>query len=105
MGLLGDVRTTGGLWEHFSATPAARSTPQILLLGSSGYSAQLAGLLGLPFVFAHHFDTGGTLEALDLYRKTFQESPALSEPMPSSPPTSWWPPPTKRQNENRDQVD
>ncbi|HEX3539520.1 MAG TPA: LLM class flavin-dependent oxidoreductase [Acidimicrobiales bacterium] len=80
MGLLGDVRTEGGLWEHFSATPAARSTPQILLLGSSSYSAQLAGLLGLPFVFAHHFDNGGTLEALALYRATFQESPVLSEP-------------------------
>src|SRR5829696_4749036 len=67
MGLLGDVRGEGGLWERFSATPVATSSPQILLLGSSGYSAQLAGRLGLPFVFAHHFDQGGTLEALDLY--------------------------------------
>ncbi|HVL05071.1 MAG TPA: LLM class flavin-dependent oxidoreductase [Acidimicrobiales bacterium] len=80
MGLLGDVRGEGGLWERFAATPAATSRPQILLLGSSGFSARLAGRLGLPFVFAHHFDQGGTLEALDLYRDGFQASPALEKP-------------------------
>ena len=80
MGLLGDVRGEGGLWEHFAATPAATSSPQILLLGSSGYSAQLAGLLGLPFAFAHHFGMGGTLEALDLYREVFRPSPVLDAP-------------------------
>jgi luciferase family oxidoreductase group 1 len=80
MGLLGDVRGDGGLWERFSATPAATSSPQILLLGSSGFSAQLAGRLGLPFVFAHHFDQGGTLEALDLYRDDFRPSPVLGQP-------------------------
>jgi luciferase family oxidoreductase group 1 len=80
MGLLGDVRGEGGLWERFAATPAPTSTPQILLLGSSGFSAQLAGRLGLPFVFAHHFDQGGTLEAIDLYRDAFQPSPALDGP-------------------------
>jgi luciferase family oxidoreductase group 1 len=80
MGLLGDVRGEGGLWEEFSATPAATTSPQILLLGSSGYSAQLAGWLGLPFAFAHHFDTGGTLEAVDLYRQSFRASPVLADP-------------------------
>jgi luciferase family oxidoreductase group 1 len=80
MGLLGDVREGGGLWERFAATPAATSTPQILLLGSSGFSALLAGRLGLPFVFAHHFDQGGTLEALELYRSGFRPSPALEAP-------------------------
>ncbi|HEX3424982.1 MAG TPA: LLM class flavin-dependent oxidoreductase [Acidimicrobiales bacterium] len=80
MGLLGDIRGEGGLWEHFAATPAPASSPQIFLLGSSGYSAQLAGLLGLPYAFAHHFDTGGTLEALDLYRRHFRPSPVLAEP-------------------------
>jgi luciferase family oxidoreductase group 1 len=77
MGLLGDVRGKGGLWERFSATPAATSSPQILLLGSSGFSAQLAARLGLPFVFAHHFDQGGTLEAIDLYRDGFAPSAVL----------------------------
>jgi luciferase family oxidoreductase group 1 len=80
MGLLGDVRGEGGLWEQFAATPAPTSTPQILLLGSSGFSAQLAARLGLAFVFAHHFDQGGTLEALELYREGFKPSPALDAP-------------------------
>jgi len=85
MGLLGDVRGEGGLWERFAATPAATSTPQILLLGSSAFSAQLAGRLGLPFVFAHHFDQGGTLEALNLYRAGFQASTPLRGPLGPSP--------------------
>jgi luciferase family oxidoreductase group 1 len=80
MGLLGDVRREHGMWRHFSATPVARSTPMIGLLGSSGYSAQLAGMLGLPFAFAHHFDTGGTLDALDLYREHFRPSAACARP-------------------------
>ncbi len=82
MGLLGDPRTEGddGLWERFRATPAATSFPQIWLLGSSGYSAQLAGLLGLRFAFAHHFGTGGTLEAAELYRRSFRPSPVLDAP-------------------------
>ncbi|HWM21361.1 MAG TPA: LLM class flavin-dependent oxidoreductase [Ilumatobacteraceae bacterium] len=80
MGLLGDVRREHGMWRRFSATPVAKSTPMIGLLGSSGYSAQLAGMLGLPFAFAHHFDTGGTLDALDLYREHFRPSAACPRP-------------------------
>jgi luciferase family oxidoreductase group 1 len=74
------VRREQGMWRHFSATPVATSTPMIGLLGSSGYSAQLAGMLGLPFAFAHHFDTGGTLDALDLYREHFRPSAAWARP-------------------------
>ena len=44
MGLLGDVRTDHGLWNKFSATPVATSSPEVILLGSSGFSAQLAGV-------------------------------------------------------------
>jgi luciferase family oxidoreductase group 1 len=80
MGLLGDPRTTTGLWEQFRATPAATSSPSVFLLGSSGYSAQLAGHLGLPFAFAHHFDTGGTMQATELYHHMFQPSVVLDEP-------------------------
>ena len=67
------------MWERFSATPVAISTPQMLLLGSSGFSAELAGRLGLPFVFAHHFDQGGTSDAV-VYRDAFRASPVLAEP-------------------------
>ncbi len=80
MGLLGDVRTEDGMYTHVNATPHATSRPTVALLGSSGYSAQLAGLLGLPFGFAHHFGMGGTSEAADIYRQHFTPSPVLDEP-------------------------
>ncbi|MEV3861355.1 LLM class flavin-dependent oxidoreductase [Streptomyces sp. NPDC050095] len=54
--------------------------PPIWLLGSSGFSARLAGVLGLPFAFAHHFSAQNTIPALDLYRESFQPSDVLSAP-------------------------
>jgi luciferase family oxidoreductase group 1 len=80
MGMLGDRRGEGGLWTRLRATPVAGSTPTVALLGSSGYSAQLAGMLGIPFAYAHHFDTGGTDIASQLYLDNFTPSPALAEP-------------------------
>jgi luciferase family oxidoreductase group 1 len=79
LGLLGDRRVDGGLAERFVATPAARSAPQVVLLGSSGFSAQLAGALGLPFNYAHHFGTHAQA-AVELYRDSFRPSPILSRP-------------------------
>jgi luciferase family oxidoreductase group 1 len=84
MGLLGDPRTDRGMWNHFKATPAARSAPPIFLLGSSNYSSQLAAQLGLGFAFAHHFamhhDMAATLQAAEWYRRSFRPSPALGAP-------------------------
>ncbi|MFG3290209.1 LLM class flavin-dependent oxidoreductase [Streptomyces sp. NPDC048179] len=54
--------------------------PQVWLLGSSGFSARLAGRLGLPFAFAHHFSAHHTLPALELYRSSFRPSAVLAEP-------------------------
>lgn len=56
------------------------SRPPIWLLGSSGFSARLAGALGLPFAFAHHFSARNTVPALDLYRESFQPSDVLAAP-------------------------
>jgi luciferase family oxidoreductase group 1 len=63
-----------------AAVPAQGQDPAVWLLGSSGYSAQLAGLMGLPFAFAHHFSSENTLPALELYRKMFRPSEVLAEP-------------------------
>jgi luciferase family oxidoreductase group 1 len=52
----------------------------IWLLGSSGFSAQLAGTLGLPFAFASHFAPDYLYPALDLYRNSFLPSETLSKP-------------------------
>ncbi|MGG2462890.1 LLM class flavin-dependent oxidoreductase [Streptomyces sp. RGM 3693] len=54
--------------------------PPLWLLGSSGFSARLAGALGLPFAFAHHFSAANTVPALDLYRASFRPSEVLAEP-------------------------
>ena len=83
MGLLGDIRTDRGLWGQFVATPVSTSTPWIGLLGSSDYSAELAGYLGLPYSYAHHFDRGplaATVRAYEIYRSAFRPSAALDEP-------------------------
>ncbi len=80
LGLFGDERVEGGLSERFTATPAPESAPSVVLLGSSGYSAQLAGQLGLPFTFAHHFGSPNTVAAVELYRESFQPSPVLQRP-------------------------
>ncbi|HEX6342619.1 LLM class flavin-dependent oxidoreductase [Umezawaea sp.] len=66
--------------EAVTAVPSPGTRPPVWLLGSSGYSAQVAGLLGLPFAFAHHFSAENTLPALALYRQNFRPSAVLSEP-------------------------
>jgi len=62
------------------AMPGRGDMPAIWLLGSSGFSAQLAGLLGLPFSFAHHFSAANTEPALALYRENFRPSRWLDRP-------------------------
>ncbi|MFV2101146.1 LLM class flavin-dependent oxidoreductase [Micromonospora sp. LOL_024] len=65
---------------RITATPGRGQRPELWLLGSSGYSAQLAGALGLPFSFAHHFSAQNTLPALALYRQSFRPSRWLDRP-------------------------
>jgi luciferase family oxidoreductase group 1 len=52
----------------------------IWLLGSSDFSAQLAGKLGLPFAFAAHFQPGPLMPALHMYRSSFRPSAVLDRP-------------------------
>jgi luciferase family oxidoreductase group 1 len=69
-----------GASPHPSANPGTGYLPEVWLLGSSTYSAQLAGLLGLPFSFAYHFAPKLLDAALDAYRTNFSASALLSEP-------------------------
>ena len=66
--------------QKVQAVPGAGLNVPIWLLSSSGFSAHLAGVLGLPFAFAAHFSPEHTLPALALYRKTFQPSDDLPKP-------------------------
>jgi len=67
-------------YGDITAVPARGNLPEVWLLGSSGYSAQVAGLLGLPFAFAHHFSAANTIPALGLYRSRFRASERLGKP-------------------------
>lgn len=67
-------------YRRITAVPARGHMPALWLLGSSGYSAQVAGLLGLPFAFAHHFSADNTVPAVELYRSRFRPSPGLDRP-------------------------
>src|SRR3954452_3520319 len=67
-------------YAHINAVPARGYRPALWLLASSDYSARLAGHLGWPFSFAHHFAAQNTLPALAAYRATFQPSPDLARP-------------------------
>ncbi|MCU1232380.1 MAG: class flavin-dependent oxidoreductase [Candidatus Solibacter sp.] len=62
------------------AIPGQGTNVPVWLLGSSTYSAQLAAAMGLPFAFAAHFAPQDMVEALLLYRRSFQPSKFLAEP-------------------------
>jgi luciferase family oxidoreductase group 1 len=70
----------GHKYQTVHAVPGEGAGPDMWLLGSSGYSAQVAGVLGLPFAFAHHFMPANTLPALELYRTSFRPSESLEKP-------------------------
>jgi luciferase family oxidoreductase group 1 len=69
-----------GTHPHITAVPGRGYQPAIWMLGSSDYSAQVAGALGLPFSFAHHFASHNTVAALAVYRAAFRPSPELERP-------------------------
>lgn len=67
---------------HVQPGPPPESGPEIWLLGSSTYSAQLAAKLGLPFSFADFFGTTGDHgpTVTEIYRNEFRPSRFLSDP-------------------------
>jgi luciferase family oxidoreductase group 1 len=66
--------------QSVKAIPGQRSNVPITLLGSSGFSAQLAASLGLPFAFAAHFAPEYLYAAASLYRERFRPSDVLRRP-------------------------
>ncbi len=66
-------------YAAITAVPGLGAQIDVWLLGSSTYSAQLAGLLGLPYAHAHHFASGTTDAAVAAYRQVFRPG-ALTEP-------------------------
>jgi luciferase family oxidoreductase group 1 len=76
--VLGEELPAGHPGRGVPALPVHATAPQLWMLGSSGYGAQLAAHLGMPYAFAHFITDGeGCDSALALYRAAFR--PGLLE--------------------------
>jgi luciferase family oxidoreductase group 1 len=62
------------------AVPGAGLNVPVWILGSSLFGAQLAAALGLPYAFASHFAPTQMMQAIALYRGSFQPSVHLDKP-------------------------
>ena len=71
-----------------TANPMGMTTPELWMLGSSNYGAQLAAHYGLPYAFAWFITDGqGAREALELYRSLYR--PSLRHPKPQAVLCVW----------------
>jgi luciferase family oxidoreductase group 1 len=76
--------TAQGTHAGITAHPLGPNAPEIWILGSSDYGAQLAAHFGLPYAFAYFFTDGqGAEQALDLYRRLYQPSERHPKPEPT----------------------
>ena len=72
----------GHPFRRVVAQPTGPSSPELWILGSSDYGAQLAAYFGLPYAFAYFFSEGtGVEQALDLYRKNYRPSELNPKPI------------------------
>jgi luciferase family oxidoreductase group 1 len=71
----------GHPFRSIRAHPTGPTRPELWILGSSDYGAQLAAHFGLPYAYAYFFSDGrGAAEALDLYRRRYRPSPDHPKP-------------------------
>ncbi len=71
----------GHPFRSVKAHPLSETAPEVWMLGSSDYGAQVAAHFGLPYAFAWFFTDGkGGPEALDIYRKLYKPSARHPEP-------------------------
>jgi luciferase family oxidoreductase group 1 len=70
----------GHPFRNVRAVPADVALPPLWLLGSSGYSAELAAAVGTGYSFAYHFSDYDAASAMLSYREHFKPSAALAEP-------------------------
>jgi luciferase family oxidoreductase group 1 len=71
----GSALPEGHPYRGIAAHPTGATSPELWILGSSAYGAQLAAYLGLPYAFAYFFSDGaGVEEALALYRRNYRPS-------------------------------
>jgi alkanesulfonate monooxygenase SsuD/methylene tetrahydromethanopterin reductase-like flavin-dependent oxidoreductase (luciferase family) len=66
--------------QKVHAVPGAGMSVPIWLLGSSTFSPEQAGALGLPFAFATHIGPNAVGAAIEIYRSSFKASEVLARP-------------------------
>ncbi len=77
----GDALPDTHPFRSVHAQPEGPTAPQVWMLGSSNYGAQVAAYFGLPYCYAYFFTEGqGAMEALSLYRETYRPSARHSRP-------------------------
>jgi len=77
MGWLGDGLPEGHPFRAVAANPSVPTRPEVWILGSSDFGAQLAAYFGLPYCYAHFITDGrGSEGAMALYREGFRPHPA-----------------------------
>jgi luciferase family oxidoreductase group 1 len=84
----GTALAEGHPFRQLRAYPEGTTVPEIWMLGSSDYGAQVAAHFGLPYAFAWFFTDGkGAQEALELYRRLYQ--PSTRHPQPHAALCVW----------------
>src|SRR5436305_1111413 len=75
-------------YARFWLSEHHNNAPEIWMLGSSDYGAQVAAHFGLPYAFAWFFTEGvGAAQALELYRTLYQ--PSARHPAPHAALCVW----------------
>lgn len=79
--LAGAPLQEGHPFRAIKAHPLGATVPELWILGSSDYGAQMAAYFGLPYAYAYFFSDGrGVEQALDLYRRNYRPSERHPEP-------------------------
>jgi luciferase family oxidoreductase group 1 len=77
LGWLGDGLPEGHPFRQVTANPQVPTRPEVWILGSSDYGAQVAAYFGLPYCFAHFIGERASEQVMALYREEFRPFPNL----------------------------
>jgi luciferase family oxidoreductase group 1 len=84
----GSALPEGHPFKLVRANPSGETAPEIWMLGSSDYGAQVAAHFGLPYAFAWFFADGASgAQAIEIYRKLYQ--PSALRPVPHTALCVW----------------
>jgi len=86
--LAGEKLVEGHPFRDIRAEPGGATMPEVWILGSSAYGAQVAAHFGLPYCYAHFITDGqGAAEAMDMYHSLYR--PSTRHPVPHAAVAAW----------------